>query len=98
MFLTLFLSNRSQHVMAADCRIKLVNVVTRVPQESVLGPLLSLLYTWEIFSILKNKLIGYSNDSTFMTVVQSPGVRVTVTQSLIRDLGRVIVSDVTFGK
>ena len=53
------------------------------------GPLLSLLYTSELFSILENKLIGYADDSTLMAVVPSTGVRVTVAESLIRDLGRV---------
>ena len=60
-----------------------------MPQGSVLGPLLFLLYTSELFSILENKLIGYANDSTLMAVVPSPGVRVPVAESLIRDLGRV---------
>ena len=43
----------------------------------------------ELFSILKNKLISYADDSTLLAVVPSPGVRVTVAESLIRDLGRV---------
>ena len=34
-------------------------------------------------------LIAYADDSTFMAVVPSPGVRVTVAESRIRDLGRV---------
>ena len=59
-----------------------------MPQSSVLGPLLFLLYTSELFSILENKLIG-ADDSTLMAVVPSPGVRVAVAESLIRDLGRV---------
>ena len=67
-----FLSIRSQHVMVYGCRSKLANVVSGVPQGSVLGPLLFLLYTWELFSILENKLIGYSDDSTLMAVVPSP--------------------------
>ena len=75
---TEFLSNRSQHVMVDGCRSKLVDVVSGVPQCSVLGPLLFLLYTSELFSFLENKLIGYADDSTLMTVVPSPGVIVTV--------------------
>ena len=42
-----------------------------------------------LFSILENKLIGYADDSTLMTVVPSPGARVIVAESLISDLGRV---------
>ena len=62
--LTQFLSNRSQHFMVDSCWSKLVNVVSGVPQCDVLGPLLFLLYTSELFSILENKLIGYADDST----------------------------------
>ena len=87
--LTQFLSNRSQQVLVDGCRSKLVNVVSGVPQGSVLGPLLFLLYTSELFSILENKLIGYADDSTLMAVVPSPGLRVAVAESLIRDLCRV---------
>ena len=71
------------------CRSKLVNVVSGVPQGSVLGKLLFLLYTSELFSILENKLIGYADDSTLIIVVTSPGVRVTVAESLNRNLVRV---------
>ena len=71
------------------CRSKLVNTVSGVPQGSVLCPLLFLLYTSKLFSILENKLIGYADYSTLMAVVQSPGVRVTVAESLNRDLVRV---------
>ena len=60
--LTQFLSNRTQQVMVDGHRSKLVNVVSGVPQGSVLGPLLFLLYTSELFSILENKLIGYADD------------------------------------
>ena len=75
---TQFLSDRSQHVMVDGCISKLVNVVSGVPQVSVLGPLLFLLFTSELFSIFKNKLVGYADDSTFMAVVPSPGLRVAV--------------------
>ena len=49
---TQFLSNRSQHVTMDGSRSKLVNVLSGEPQGSVLGPLLFLQYTSDIFSIL----------------------------------------------
>ena len=60
-----------------------------MPQGSVLGPLLFLLYTSELFSILENGLIGYADDSTLIGVVPSPRVRVIVAESLSRDLLKV---------
>ena len=86
--LTQFLSNRSQHVMVDGCRSKLVNVISEVPLGSVLSPLLFLLYTSELFSILENKLIGYADDSSLMAVLPSPSVRVTVAECLIPNLSR----------
>ena len=49
-------------------------------------PLLLLMYTSELFSILENKLIGYADDSTLIAVVPSQGVSVTVAESLSRGL------------
>ena len=59
--LTQFLSNRSQYVVVDGCRSKLVNVVSEVPQGSVLGLQVLLLYTAELFSIVENKLYGYAD-------------------------------------
>ena len=70
------------------CRSKLVNVMSGVPQGSVLGPLLFLLYTSELFSILENKLIDYAEDSNLIAVVSFPG-RVAVAEFLGRDLAKV---------
>ena len=89
--LTQFLSNRSQYVVVDGCRSKLVNVVSGVPQGSVLGPQLFILYTAELFSIMENKLYGYADDSTLVAVVPSPGERVAVSESMNRDLNRVSV-------
>ena len=75
--------------MVDGCRSKLVNVVPEVPQGSVLGLLLFLLYTLELLSISENKLISYADHSTLMAVMPSPGITVAVAVSLICDLGRV---------
>ena len=87
--LTQFLSNRSQHVMVDGCWSKLVNAVSGVPQSSVLGPLLFLQHTSELFSILENKLIGYADDYALIAVVSSPGVRVAVADSLSLNIVKV---------
>ena len=51
--------------------------------------------TSELFPILENKQIGYGDDSILIAVVPSPGVRVTVAESLSRDLV-MVVNGVTF--
>ena len=72
-------------------RKTLVNVLSGVPQGSVLDPQLFLLYTAELFSVVENKLYGYADDSTLVAVVPSPGERVAVSESMNRDLNRVSV-------
>ena len=83
--LTQFLSNQLQYVMVDGCRSRLVNVVSGVPQGSVLGPQLFLLYSPELFSIVENKLFGYADDPTLVAVAPSPGERVFVSESTNRD-------------
>ena len=75
--------------MVNICRSKLVNIVSRMMQGNVLGPLLFLLYTLELYSILENKLNGYNDDSTLTAVMPSPVFTVTIAESLNHDLGRV---------
>ena len=48
--------------MVDGFRSKLVNIVSGMPQGSVLGPSLFLLCTSELFFILENKPIGYADD------------------------------------
>ena len=86
--LTQFLSNRSQYVVVVGCHSKLVNVVLGVPQGSVLGPQLPLLYRAKLFSIVENKLYGSADDSTLVAVVPSHGDRVAFSESMNLDLNR----------
>ena len=41
------------------------------------------------FSILKNKLVCYTDDSTLLSVMSSSGVRVRVAEPRNRDFGKV---------
>ena len=66
-------------------------MVSGVPQGSVLGPLLFLLYTAELFSVVESNLYGYADDSTLVAVVPSPGERIAVSESMNHDLNRVSV-------
>ena len=77
--------------MVDGCRSKLVNLASGVPRGSVLGPLLFLLYTAELFSVVENELCGYSDDSTLVAVVPSTGERVAGSESMNRDPNRVSV-------
>ena len=58
---TQFISNRSQCVVVDGCRSSLVKMESGVALGNVLGPLLFILYTPELFSILENKFY-YSTD------------------------------------
>ena len=90
--LTQFFFNRSQYVVVNACHSKLLNVVSGVPQGSVLGPQLFLWYTAEHFSIVENKLYGYADESTLVAVVPSPGERLAVSESINRDLNSLVYS------
>ena len=47
-----------------------ITLVSGEPQVSVLGPLLFILYTGEMFELVENRLYAYSDDSTLLAVVR----------------------------
>ena len=59
------------------------------PQGRVLGPLLFILYTSEMFQLVDNRLYAYANNSTLQAVVRRPADRPAVAPYLNRDLARI---------
>ena len=48
------------------------SVVSDVPQDSVLSPLLFIVYTTDMWNDLEKKIISYADDTTFYAEVASP--------------------------
>ena len=59
-----FLSSRTQRVKVDGVCSSSVDIVSGEPHGSVLVPLLFLLYIADIPRLLKNMLVGYTDDST----------------------------------
>ena len=84
-----FLTNRTQRVCIDGELSDVRNVISGVPQGSVLGPLLFIIYTSDMWSGLENKLIAYADDATLAACIDSPNSRSHVADSLNRDLTRI---------
>ena len=86
---TEFLTNRLQRVSVDGHYSEYRNVISGVPQGSVLGPVLFILYTHDMWFGLENRLIAYADDATLLAPIPSPDMRELVAESLNRDLARI---------
>ena len=84
-----FLTNRKQRVVVDGHHGDWRRVISGVPQGSVLGPLLFILFTQDMWIGLENQLIAYADDATLLAVIPSPDERRMVSESLNRDLARI---------
>ena len=84
-----FLSGRWQCVSVYGGLSSFVDAVSGVPQGSVLGPLLFILYTADLFSIVDNLFVSYADDATLISVAQRPANRVSVSNSLQCDIDKI---------
>ena len=62
--------------------ISSIGVVSGVPQGSVHGPMLFLLYIADLPGLLQNELVGYADDSTLLCRILHPCDRSYVAASL----------------
>ena len=59
-----------------------IPIISGVPQGSVLGPLLLMLYTSKMFELVENRLFAYEDDTTLLAVIRKPADRSAVAASL----------------
>ena len=76
------LSNRRQRVVVDGATIEWIPIVSGVPQGGVMGLLLFILYTSEMFKLVENRLYAYADDYTLLAVIHKPADRPAVAVSL----------------
>ena len=70
-----FLSDRRQRVSLDGKVSASVNGISGLPQGSVLGTLLFILYTSELFRNVGSNIVGHADDTTINAVIPSPLLR-----------------------
>ena len=66
-----------------------IPIVSSVPQVTVMGHFLLILYTSEMFELVENRLYDYADDSTLLAIVRKTADRPSVAATLNMDLARI---------
>ena len=70
-FISAWLNNRKQRVKYGKSLSNFVNVCSGVPQGTVLGPLLFIIFINDIFDVINCKSLFYADDGKFFTSINS---------------------------
>ena len=81
-----FLSNRRQRVSVDGSFSSFNCVKSGVPQGSVLGPLLFIIYTSDMWSQIQTNMVAYADDTTLFAPIASPRDRSHVAELISQDL------------
>ena len=84
-----FLSERKKCVVVDGKLSNMERVLSDVPQGSVLGPLLFILFPADLGDNLENKIVSYADDTSFFARISNPSERISVARSLNRDLAKI---------
>ena len=83
-WITSFLTGRKQHVIVDGVRSSIIDVISGVPQGTVLGPLLFLIYIDDIFSVVKHsKIKVFADDSKLHKDISSHVDRILLEEDLL---------------
>ena len=82
-----YLTNRKQFTIIEDKKSTLLNIITGVPQGSILGPLLFIIYINDLDNSLnKFKSIKYADDTTLWASLSSFGSNTEINNELNKKL------------
>ena len=81
-----YLTNRMQTVVIKGEKSRLKRVVSGVPQGSVLGPLLFLIYTNDIVSDIQSVIKLFADDTSMSLALKTPYVRADILNSDLQKL------------
>ena len=84
-----FLTDRQQRVVVDGSFSSYSRVYSGVPQGSVLGPLLFILYTSDMWFDITNKILAYADDTSLYAHITSPAMRLGIADSLTEDLNKI---------
>jgi hypothetical protein len=84
-----YLAGRRHRVMVGGSKSKYMEVSAGVPQGSVLGPVLFLVFFDSLFDVVENNLSVFADDSTLWAPIASDKDREIVAASLNRDLVKI---------